>query len=301
MNSLEQQAFDLGWDFATFGVDVPADANKSFCDGYRAFGSEKNKTTRKPDKYVRKWLQIRFGALRRGKSFSPQVTPDYLEKITPVSGKCPVTEERFSYSRNAPTDWSVDRANNDRGYLCGNIIIISQQANAAKGDKSLSEIQALASGDVESGSLSPAQWARLAQLVEPAFGDHDDEVNPIPMLLGQPVALGMPVSPLAGFQVALSRALTEGWNPDKREFMTAYVGAMHDFVCRTKSQRRAFDKLVNEVIRRGKHIQSYAEVWATPRIQKRLWRFINTLGGAGLTRLVGLQEITIGDQNTRIV
>ena len=203
MEAVEQQSFDLGWDYATFGINVPEDANKLFCDGYRAFGNENKKTTQKPTKYVRKWLQIRFGAWRRGKLFSPEVTPDYIKKITPASGKCPVTGQRFTFSTGEPTDWSIDRANNERGYVRGNIVIISQLANASKGDKSLDEIWARAQRDFATEDLTPAQWAKLAQLIEPAFGDHDDEVNPIAMLVGQPVALGMSISPLAGFQAAV--------------------------------------------------------------------------------------------------
>src|SRR5215510_1865090 len=97
MDVLEQQAFDLGWDFAAFGSDVPEDANKLFCDGYRAFGSEKNKTSRTPDRYVHKWLQIRFGALRRGKPFAGDVTPEYIKQITPASGRCPVTDRPSAF------------------------------------------------------------------------------------------------------------------------------------------------------------------------------------------------------------
>jgi hypothetical protein len=195
MDSLDQQAFDLGWDHALFRLNVPPDANKAFCDGYRAFGSEKNKTSRSPSKYVRKWLQIRFGALRRGKQFAPDVTPQYIEQITPASGRCPVTGLPFTYSQDEHTDWSVDRANNQRGYVRGNILIISRGANAAKSDRSLEEIRSLASCARAVDGLTPVEWDRLGQLVEPAFGDHGDEVRPVSVLFGQPVALGMPVSP----------------------------------------------------------------------------------------------------------
>ena len=114
MEFSDQIAFDLGWDYAAFGRDVPEKANKFFCDGYRAFASRGNKTKQTPTRFVLKWLQIRFGALLRGKDFSPDVTPEYLEKITPASGKCPVTGEPLSVGEIAPTDWSVDRANNAR-------------------------------------------------------------------------------------------------------------------------------------------------------------------------------------------
>ena len=300
METQQQLEFDLGWDFAAFNRDVPEDAPKSFCDGYRAFGQGVSRTVHNPDRYVRKWLQIRYGAIRRGKYFSPDVDAQYLEKITPASMRCPVTGERFTVGKDKATDWSVDRANNERGYVRGNIIIINVRANQAKGDKSLEDIFQLASLDHDQDGLLPEEWGRLARLVEPAFGEHDD-ASPVPILLGQPVALGMPVSPIAGFQVALSRALISGWDKEQREFATAYVIQMRKFVCRTKAQRRAFDKLMDEVIRRTRHISSYTEVWATPRIQKRLWRFVNTLGAAGLGRLVDLQEYTVGEQNTKIV
>ena len=218
MEFSDQQAFDLGWDYATFGNDVPENANKLFCDGYRAFSNESKKSVRRPNKYVRKWLQIRFGALRRGKYFSPDITPEYIEKITPASEKCPVIGEPFTFGKNAPTDWSVDRANNDRGYVRGNIIIISQQANAAKGDKSLDQINILALCTSDTDGLTSYQWERLAELIAPAFGDHDEIDNPISALFGQHIALGMPVSPLAGFQIALSRALLEGWDRENLYF-----------------------------------------------------------------------------------
>lgn len=300
MDALDQQAFDLGWDFATFGVHVPPDANKSFCDGYRAFGSEKNKTSHSPDKYVRKWLQIRFGALRRGKPFASDVTPEYIEQITPASERCPVTNEPFTYSQEEPTDWSVDRANNQRGYVRGNILIISRAVNAAKNDRSLDEIRALASNTTAIDGLTPAEWHRLAQLIEPAFGDHADDVTPIPFLFGQLVALGMPVSPLASFQAGLSRALHEGWDTAKREVASHNVQVMQRFLCKTKEQRRTFVRLVREVLRRSKSVPSYTEIWATQRVQRRLGNFVGTLDAAGLGRLGDLQADTVGDQNIGI-
>lgn len=300
MDVIGQQAFDLGWDYATFGVDVPESANKMFCDGYRAFAGDGKRRASRPDKFIRKWLQIRFGAFSRGKPFSLQVTPEYIQKIIPSAECCPVIDAPFTYSEGKPTDWSIDRANNDRGYVRGNIIVISRFANSAKSDRSLDEIQALADGELEIDGLLPDEWRKLAQLIEPAFGDHQDEENPIPMLLGQPVALGMPISPLASFQVALSRALISGWDANNREAATELINVVRSLICGTKAQRRCFDRLTKEVIRRTRHISTYWEIWATPRVQKRLFAFITTLDGTGLTRLAELQEMTVGDHNTRI-
>lgn len=301
MDSLDQQGFDLGWDFALFGLNVPPDANKAFCDGYRAFGSEKNKTSRAAGKYVRKWLQIRFGALRRGKHFAPDVTPQYIEQITPASGRCPVTHLPFTYSQDEPTDWSVDRANNECGYVRGNILIISRAANAAKSDRSLEEIRSLASCARAVEGLTPVEWERLGQLIEPAFGDHGDEVRPVPVLFGQPVALGMPVSPLASLQVRLAQMAIAGWDRARRDAISRNLAETQSFVCKTKEQRRAFKRLATAVLRRSKCMHSYTEIWATDRVQKRLGSFITTLGAAGLCRLAELQANTMGDQNTELI
>lgn len=300
MDLLERQAFDLGWDFATFELDVPEAASASFCDGYRAFRHGNNKTVKQADRYVRKWLQIRFGALARGKEFSLDVTPKYLSKITPRSGRCPVIEKPFTHGKHLHTDWSVDRANNDRGYVRGNIIIVSVAANAAKSDKSLEDMRALGNQTNNVHGLTPAQWRKFSILVAPAFGEGDDESNPIQVLNGQPIALGMPVSPIASFQVAVARALVDGWDPKRREVCLGLLGVIAEYIVRNQRQRRAMDRLVNEVIRRSRHLRSYSEIWATKRIQRRLNELLDALGNPGLRRLSELQELTLGGENTRL-
>jgi len=195
----------------------------------------------------------------------------------------------------------VDRANNNRGYVRGNILIMSQAANAAKGIKSLAAIESLARHDRSTEGLTPSQWEKMAQLIEPAFGDEEKKVNPIQMLFGQPIALGMPVSPLASFQVAVSRAAVDYWDPEKRELMSDYLYAMEAFICRNRTQQKALSNLLKEVMRRSTHLRSYSVIWATRRVQKRLVKFLNTLDGAGIGRLVELQGITVGSENTRII
>ena len=301
MDELDRQAYDLGWDYATFGICVPDKADMSFCDGYRAFNLGQNKTTHRPTKFARKWLQIRFGALSRRKQFSLDITPEYIEKITPASGRCPITDQPLTYSTCQQTDWSVDRANNDRGYVRGNILIMSELANSAKGNKSFDDIVALSHHESDCEGLAPQQWNKLAKLIEPAFGDDEEEVNPIQMLCGQPIALGMPVSPLASFQVAVSRAAVGIWDPAKESLMTQYLNVMEEFICKNRKQHKALGNLLKEVMRRSRHLRSYSDIWATQKVQKRLLTFLNTLGGPGLNRLVRLQEFTVGNENTKII
>lgn len=300
MDALDRQAFDLGWDYATFGLDVPDRAKGPFCDGYRAFLHGNNKKVQRADKFVRKWLQIRFNAIRRGKEFSLDITPEYLERITPASGKCPVTYLPLTFGTGKPTDWSIDRANNNRGYVRGNILIISVAANAAKGKKTLDHIRSLSSKTEAAEGLTPHQWQRMSILIEPAFGEEDGDMNPVQVLLGQPIALGMPVSPIASFQVSMARAIIAGWDTQKREAMVDYIAMIGDCVTSTKSQRKAMHRLFLEILRRSKHLPSYTEIWATKRVQKRLVAFLDTLGNPGLRRLMKLQELTIGSENVKL-
>ena len=62
-----------------------------------------------------------------------------LEDIV-LPKKCPVFKKDFIYS---DTNWtySIDRIDNSRGYIKGNIQIISNRANRLKGDFSIEELK----------------------------------------------------------------------------------------------------------------------------------------------------------------
>ncbi|HET6628619.1 MAG TPA: hypothetical protein VFG91_02470 [Woeseiaceae bacterium] len=302
MNELDRQAYDLGWDYATWRLDVPASAGRYFCDGYRAFQHGNSKKQQPADRYVRKWLQIRFGAWSRGKRFSPDISPDYLRRIMPAGGACPVTGAQFTYGACMETDWSVDRADNSKGYVRGNILIVSQRANAAKSDKSLQQIRELAAAGVDRDGLTAAEWARFALLIEPAFGVDGGDSNPVEVLAGQPLALGMPVSPVASFQIALSRAALLSWQPvpNVRTAIANCIGDIAFHVCRTRSQYKAMHKLFLEIRRRARHTPNYWEIWATGKVRKLLSRFLASLGNNGMVRLTELQDIALGTENTQI-
>lgn len=64
-----------------------------------------------------------------------------LEDIV-LPNKCPILDHVFIYGDK---DWtySVDRIDNNKGYIKGNIQILSNRANRMKGDFTIQELQAL--------------------------------------------------------------------------------------------------------------------------------------------------------------
>lgn len=82
--------------------------------------------------------QARGNAKRRKITFSITLSDICVPKLCPVFGKPLVWD--------GPTEWrpSLDRIRNNRGYVKGNVIVISYRANRLKADASLAELRALA-------------------------------------------------------------------------------------------------------------------------------------------------------------
>lgn len=116
-----------------------------------------------PDRFVRKWLQLRLGAWRRGRIVDDEVTPDLLRALDVTH--CPITRVALTHSTRTDSDWSVDRLNNDAAYAPSNLAVMSVQANRAKGAHSFDEVLALARCEHATEGLQPVHWLRLAALM----------------------------------------------------------------------------------------------------------------------------------------
>jgi hypothetical protein len=156
----------LGADHATYGLtpdpEWPAPAN----EGYKAAKHQSGGRTKRPDRFVKKWLQLRKNALRRRRAVAQNVTSDYLRQIDVDT--CPITLVRLTHGAMASSDWSVDRLNNDGAYAGGNLAIVSTLANQAKGNLGFDEILERASkwpNTDRIDGLRPIEWARLAALM----------------------------------------------------------------------------------------------------------------------------------------
>ena len=155
-----KMAFSLGWDYAAHGISLPDDADPHTRDGFDTARSRRIRA-QSADRYVRKWLQLRSNALRRGRIVSEKVTPDFLRSIDVAV--CPVTGITLTHGTGEDSDWSVDRLNNKGAYVPGNLAVISTRVNLIKGAMSLTEVvQAYASDNPQ---LTAMEWLRLATLM----------------------------------------------------------------------------------------------------------------------------------------
>lgn len=170
--------FEVGWDYASYGLTVPDDVdNPALNTGFREGRERFRKPVGAHDRFIRKWLRLRMNAVRRGRQFDADVTPDFLRSIATTI--CPVTQEPLTYGTLTDTDWSIDRLVNDGAYSCNNLAMMSVRANNAKDRMTIHEILAqCTAGDKCDPSLAPIEWKRLYSLcsgVHMCIGQYDVE------------------------------------------------------------------------------------------------------------------------------
>ena len=80
------------------------------------------------------------GAKKRGLEFTIS-----LNDLLPFPKKCPVLgiELRQGLKVNDPNSWSIDRIDNTKGYIPGNVAIISRRANMLKSNATIAESKAI--------------------------------------------------------------------------------------------------------------------------------------------------------------
>lgn len=132
------------------------------------------------DRYTRKWLQLRLSAYRRQRIVNDDVTPALLNQIDVTH--CPVTKMALTHGSLLPSDWSIDRLNNDGAYVPNNLAVMSTAVNAAKGNMGSEEVYALSGKDQPTQGLMPVEWLRLAVLMlGPCFAARPHLVPVIPL------------------------------------------------------------------------------------------------------------------------
>lgn len=287
MNAQDQISYDVGWDLARYGRDLPDNADSFMTDGFRSWAHENKRRAQRPDVFEKKWLQIRVRAQLRGKRVGSDVTPQMLQDIFPRNGLCPVTHERMTIGQLSLSDWSVERANNNRDYELGNIIIISARANKAKGSLTYWDLRSRECGEIRDDGLTPEQWGRLADLVEPMHAN-GDRLKPVERLSGESIALGTKISQVARLQCVLQNyarlygaADYRGAPPVMRRHAEIVKRIYISIICQSKAQRRSFIRLLTEVCRRANAVEDGDRIWKTKRVSRMLDLFLKTLPADG--------------------
>ncbi len=103
---------------------------------YRKQGAEWAKAN--PERKL--YTGAKAGAKKRGLEFTI-----ILDDLLPFPKKCPVLgiELRQGIKVNDPNSWSIDRIDNDKGYIPGNVAVISRRANVLKRDATIAELKAI--------------------------------------------------------------------------------------------------------------------------------------------------------------
>lgn len=206
--------FELGWDYAHYGVMPPAEHLHPLSpvrQGWEAGRETFGRRTLQPNRFVRKWLQLRLGAWLRGRVFEgQQVNPVFLRQIDVAV--CPVTREVLTHGTGELSDASVDRVFNDAAYAAGNLAVMSTRANVAKSaygvDDAMAFVRQIEVGRLgQIDGLGAEYWARLAVLMSFATPMPHAKAANLPLLVLPPNRLRV-LNPVQSLQVMLSLQFT---------------------------------------------------------------------------------------------
>ena len=262
----------LGHDLARYRVIGDAEALPvSVMEGMRAGRGPRSS----PDRFERKWLQLRTNAYRRGRIVDERVNAAFLRRIDVAV--CPVTRVVLTHGRRLASDWSVDRLNNDGAYAPGNLAVLSTQANGAKGDRRFDEVLLLARAVEATDGLEPVEWLRLASLMlGPSFATHASAAPVVPLVA--PIAPCTVQTAEQVVQYTITRAAT---TVSTRNALARQL--------RRSGMERAVMERIDVVValfhRRAKHIAPCWDAWLLTDLVTAFMKLRATLEGHDWARL----------------
>ena len=169
----------LGHDLVAWGLALPTRRPLGVAEGFSE-AQARGVLRQRPDRFVRKWLQLRLQALQRDRVVNDDVTPDLLRRIDVA--RCPVTRAVLTHGELLETDWSVDRLNNDGAYALNNLAVIGTGANRAKGSRSFKDVLLLSQQSGPTEGLTPLEWLRMSSIMlGPCFASDPGAAPVIPL------------------------------------------------------------------------------------------------------------------------
>jgi len=116
---------------------TPADKRREYSRKYERRRREQN-----PEHYL--WRNAKQRARKKGLDFEIQVSDIIIPKCCPLLN-IPIIHLVGQGNHRNPNAASLDRLDNNLGYIKENIIVVSWRANFIKGDASIAELKLLLS------------------------------------------------------------------------------------------------------------------------------------------------------------
>ena len=280
LNPADATGFEVGWDHAHYRLTPPPqqlEVANPVRQGWQAGTAVFGTRTLMPTPHVRKWLQLRLNAWRRGRAFEGvQVTPHFLAQIdVPV---CPITRLKLSHASGAGSDASVDRVCNQAGYAAGNLAVISTRANQAKADlgwqDALDVVRQLeASGLDTVDGLTAVHWTRLGVLMSFVTPLPHAEAARVPLLVLPPNRLRL-LNAVQALQAVLTLAFTQAQAVPRLRELIAQLPApsRHDFqvlMLTLQARRLAIGMQTSGIDLR----HALEDLWTDAAVNRRWQRF----------------------------
>ena len=290
----ESLGWAIGRDFAQHGLTPPVEhlfKGSPLRLGWHAGKASFGHRTLRARPYTQLWLQLRTYAWSRGRSFEDvQLTPNYLQQIDVLT--CPITRHTLNDRRGDLNARSVDRVRHDAAYAAGNVVVISQAANRAKGRhgyaSALEVAQSVALGPIHDiAGLGSAEWQRIAVMASFVTELPHEEAALIPMTVLPPNRLRL-FNPIQALQAMVTRQLaTPGWS-SRLARLEAHLSTG---ACRADFNRfvvaLAPRMLVVNKLKDPQQIRwALEDAWEQALIQKRWSRFALQLTAAKAEKLV---------------
>lgn len=274
----------LGWDYARYGLRPPDGAPAIVLGEYKAGATKFGALTRKHDRFVRKWLQLRASAMRRSRIVSPDVDIDYLKKIDVEI--CPITLVKLTHGERTDSDWSVDRLNNAGAYAPGNLAVMSTKANSAKGTRSFEVVRQFAEGSDQIDGLAPGEWLRLACIMYGAClstGHAREEALPL--------ATQLPPWTFRPSWFSLQMVILDACsNARLRNDVLRNLGAVYPGNPRSEHLKLAAEALAERI----KRVKYRYDAMVDERVQSRIKGWLNSVPEDRLPRLSALLRALTG-------
>lgn len=285
--------FELGWDYAHHGTVPPTEHLHPLSpvrQGWEAGRETFGRRTLQPNRFVRKWLQLRLNAWQRGRVFEvQQVNPAFLRQIDVAV--CPVTREELTHGTGELSDASVDRVFNDAAYAAGNLAVMSTRANRAKAaygvDDAMAfvrQIEVVKLGQID--GLNAEHWARIAVLMSFATPMPHAKAANLPLLVLPPNRLRV-LNPVQSLQVMLSLQLTRAGHARRCAALAALMPsaearyAFNAFMHTLLARRLAAGRVACAVAER----HAVEDLWRDPLVNRRWQRLALRLCATDCVRI----------------